>query len=115
MKKTKTEIRNDVAVISWGGERLIGEPDNYELRDEVKNAVEQGIKKIIFDFSAIKWTNSTGLGILVSAWKIAVTNGAELVVVIDSDRFDNIFKVTNLKAIMNTYRSIDDAVKYYGE
>lgn len=115
MKKLKVHIKNDIAVIEWNAEKLIGGPENLKLAEAVKNVIGQSIKKIIFNFSKVKWTDSTGLGILVSAWKIAVSNNAELVVVFDSERFENIFRVTNLKAIMKTYRSIDDAMKHYSE
>ena len=37
---------------------------------------------------------------------------AELVVVNDSERLDNIFKVTNLKYIMKIFKTVDEAVVY---
>ena len=69
-------------------------------------------KKIILDLSKLQWSNSTGIGILVSAWTMAQKEEAELVLVNSSERLDNIFKVTNLKFIMKIFETVDEALIY---
>jgi len=115
MTNVKIDIRDDIAVVGWNAEKLLGGPGRIDLGDTVKNVIDRNIKKIILDFSKVKWIDSSGLGILVSAWKIAVSHSAELVVVMKSNRFQNIFRVTNLQELMRTYDSVDEAIKYYNE
>ncbi|MDD3642156.1 MAG: STAS domain-containing protein [Candidatus Krumholzibacteria bacterium] len=103
---------DDIAVIDLGERRLVGEQDEYDLWKEIERILGAGAKKIILDLSEIRWTNSTGIGILVSSWTMATREKAELVVVSSSPRLENIFKVTNLSYIMKIFASLDEAVAY---
>jgi anti-sigma B factor antagonist len=98
--KIKTSFIDDIAVIDLGE------------RSEVENLLKADKKKIILDLSRLQWSNSTGIGILVSAWTMAQKEEAELVLVNSSARLDNIFKVTNLKFIMKIFETVDEALVY---
>lgn len=115
MSKLKTKIREGITIITWDSDKLMGGPEVLKLKDEVGNVLDEDVKKIIVDFSQVTLSNSTGLGTLLSAWTIAGKYKAELVVVLGSDRIENIFHVTNLDSIMKIFRSLDDAVSYYSE
>ncbi len=106
------EIRHvgDIAVIDMGSRKLSGEKDDYLLWEEVKTILAAGTKKIVLDLSEVRWSNSTGIGIMISAWTMAQKEKAELVVVINSKRLSDIFKVTNLKLILKMYETLDEAV-----
>jgi anti-sigma B factor antagonist len=108
----QTEFIEDIAVIDLGDRKLVGEHDDYDLWGEVERLLAEKKKKIILDLSRLQWSNSTGIGILVSAWTMAQKEEAELVVVNASPRLDNIFKVTNLKFIMKIFETVDEAVVY---
>jgi anti-sigma B factor antagonist len=115
MSTIKTEIREGITIITWGSDKLMGGPETLKLRDAVARLIDDGARKLVVDFSQVTLSNSTGLGTLLSAWTIATNNDAELVVVLGSDRIENIFHVTNLDSIMKIFRSIDDAVASFGE
>jgi anti-sigma B factor antagonist len=108
----KTGFIDGIAVIDLGDRKLVGEHDDYDLWSEVEKLLQDENKKIILDLSSLQWSNSTGIGILVSAWTMAQKEEAELVVVNNSPRLDNIFKVTNLKYIMKIFETVDEAVVY---
>jgi anti-sigma B factor antagonist len=108
----KTAFVDGIAVIDLGERKLVGEHDDYDLWGEVENLLREDKKKIILDLSNLQWSNSTGIGILVSAWTMAQKEEAELVVVNSSERLDNIFKVTNLKFIMKIFETVDEALVY---
>ena len=110
--KIETAFIDDIAVIDLGERKLVGEHDDYDLWGEVENLLKEDKKKIILDLSKLQWSNSTGIGILVSAWTMAQKEEAELVVVNAFARLDNIFKVTNLKFIMKIFETVDEAVAY---
>ena len=108
----KTAMVDGIAVIDVGDRKLVGEHDDYDLWGEVEKLLAEDRKKIILDLSKLQWSNSTGIGILVSAWTMAQKEEAELVVVNSSPRLDNIFKVTNLKFIMKIFETVDEALVY---
>jgi anti-sigma B factor antagonist len=108
----KTALIDGIAVIDLGERKLVGEHNDYDLWGEIENLLRNDNKKIILDLSKLQWSNSTGIGILVSAWTMAQKEEAELVVVNSSERLDNIFKVTNLKFIMKIFETVDEALVY---
>ena len=112
MGEIKTAFIDGIAVIDIGARKLVGEHDDYDLWGEVETLLKNDKKKIILDLSRLQWSNSTGIGILISAWTMAQKEEAELVVVNSSARLDNIFKVTNLKFIMKIFETVDEAIGY---
>lgn len=112
MGTLQTTYIDGIAVIDLGERKLVGEHDDYELWGEVETLLSEDKKKLILDLSKLQWSNSTGIGILVSAWTMAQKEEAELVVVNSAARLDNIFKVTNLKYIMKIFETVDEAVIY---
>ncbi|UCF04389.1 MAG: STAS domain-containing protein [bacterium] len=115
MGTVKTEIQNDIAVISWESRELLGGLESIALKDEVRDVLEQGIRKIVIDLSKLTNSNSTGLGILLHSWNMAFKDTAQLVVVLSSKRVKQIFNVTKLNTIMKSFKSVDDAITYYNE
>ena len=113
MPDFEVQHRDGIAIIDLGERKLIGEGDDYELWDEIKRELEESVRKIVLDLSSIKWTNSTGIGIIISAWTMAQKEGAELVLVNSSSRLDNIFKVTNLTYIMRVFGTVGEAVEHF--
>lgn len=111
MRVIKTEYVRDIAVIEVGDRKLIGEKEDYQLWEEVSKVLASGTKKIILDLSGLKWSNSTGIGIMISAWTMAQKEDAELVIVISSQRLEDIFKVTNLKLILRVFESLEAALE----
>ncbi len=112
MGEIKTAFIDGIAVIDLGERKLVGEHGDYDVWGEVENLLKDDKKKIILDLSRLQWSNSTGIGILVSAWTMAQKEETELVVVNSSARLDNIFTVTNLKFIMKIFETVDEAVVY---
>ena len=111
MSEITTRYENDIAIIDTGSRKLVGEKEDYELWTHVEEVLDGGCRKIILDLSGLKWSNSTGIGIMISAWTMAQKEKAELVVVMSSQRLEDIFKVTNLNLIMRTFESVSEAVK----
>jgi anti-sigma B factor antagonist len=109
----KTTYTDGIAVIDPESDKLEGKQEDYGLWEEVEQALSSGADRIILDLSVLKWANSTGIGILVSAWTMAQKEKAELVVVINSTRLEDIFKVTNLKLILKMFATLDEAMGYF--
>ncbi|HSG27797.1 MAG TPA: STAS domain-containing protein [Candidatus Krumholzibacterium sp.] len=106
----KAVLSDGIAVIDVGSRKLIGEKDDYDLWKVVEEVLAGGTRKIILDLTGLKWTNSTGIGIIISAWTMAQKERAELAVAMSSQRLEDIFKVTNLRLIMRTFETVEEAL-----
>ena len=106
----KAVYHGDIAVIDLGARKLVGEKADYDLWKMVEEVLEGGTRKIVLDLSGLKWTNSTGIGIIISSWTMAQKEKADLAVVMSSQRLEDIFKVTNLKLIMKTFDTVEEAL-----
>lgn len=85
--------------------------DDFELfNNSIKELVNEGHVDILLNMSKVKWINSTGLGLMVSAYTSLVKNGGRMKIAEVSDRIDNILHVTQLELIFETFEKEEDAL-----
>ena len=99
----------EVMVLNLSG-KIMGGPDHEKFQTEVKSLINDGHVDILLNMSRVNWVNSTGLGILVSAFHTLKKNGGQLKICEVSDRIDNILNVTQLKLVFETFDSCDEAL-----
>lgn len=115
MSEFNTTVKDGIAVISWNGQRFIGNEIENRLSEEVEKILAGGIGKIIINFPSVGVIDSSGLGNLIKVWKLIEGRAAGLVIVIASPRFDHILKVTNLHLLMKIFKTLERALEYFGE
>lgn len=107
--KIKKREKGDLIVLDLSGKIMGG--DDFDLfRSTIEGLVEEGHVDILLNMSKVKWINSTGLGLLVSAYTSLVKNGGRMKIAEVSDRIDNILHVTQLELIFETYTDEDEAI-----
>lgn len=85
--------------------------DDFELfNNTIKGLVNDGHVDILLNMSKVKWINSTGLGLMVSAYTSLVKNGGRMKITEVSDRIDNILHVTQLELIFETFEKEEAAL-----
>ncbi len=99
----------DVTVLNLSG-KIMGGPDHEKFQAEIKTLVAAGQVDVLLNLSKVSWVNSTGLGILVSAFHTLKKNGGQLKICEVSDRIDNILNVTQLKLVFETFDNCEDAL-----
>ena len=110
--KIKKREKNDVMVLDLSGKIMGG--DDFDLfRSTVEGLVEEGQVDILLNMKKVKWINSTGLGLLVSAYTSLVKSGGRMKIAEVSGRIDNILHVTQLELIFETYTDEDEALKSF--
>jgi anti-sigma B factor antagonist len=107
--KIRQKLEDDVMVLFLSG-KIMGGPDHEHFHDEIKALIREGHADILLNMSKVSWINSTGLGILVSAYHTLRKNGGRLKICEVSERIDNILNVTQLKLIFATYDSCEEAL-----
>ena len=105
----KQNLKGDVMILNLSG-KIMGGPDHEKFQSEVKTLISAGHVDILLDMSKVNWVNSTGLGILVSAYHTLKKNGGQLKICQVSDRIDNILNVTQLKLVFETFDTCDEAL-----
>nr|MEE4268551.1 STAS domain-containing protein [Candidatus Krumholzibacteria bacterium] len=99
----------EVMVLDLSG-KIMGGPDHEKFQNEIKTLIAEGHVDILLNLEKVNWVNSTGLGILVSAFHTLKKNGGQLKICNVSDRIDNILNVTQLKLVFETFEGMDEAL-----
>ncbi len=102
-------IDDDIAVID-----LKGEVDLYtapEFKQHLLKQVEQGVLKIIIDFSDTTFIDSTTLGVLVGGVKRLRPLGGQLVLVCSDRNIIKIFEITGLHRVFDIHGTREDALE----
>ena len=73
----KKEVKDGVTVIYLSG-NLLGENANGPVLDYLKEQLEAGNKKVLFNLTDLKFINSTGLGMLMTAIARVKNAGGEM-------------------------------------
>ncbi len=105
----KEEIQGDVAVLYLKG-NLMGGPEGAQVHEKVKSLLNDKIKKIVIDLSKVKWMNSSGLGILMACMTSVQNAGGQLKISGATEKIKNLFMITKLITIFETYETADRAI-----
>ena len=105
----KQNSAGDIMVLNLSG-KIMGGPDHEKFQSEIKSLINAGHVDVLLNLSKVSWVNSTGLGILVSAFHTLKKNGGQLKICEVSDRIDNILNVTQLKLVFETFDEQDAAL-----
>ena len=105
----KQNSAGDIIVLNLSG-KIMGGPDHEKFQSEIKSLINAGHVDVLLNLSKVSWVNSTGLGILVSAFHTLKKNGGQLKICEVSDRIDNILNVTQLKLVFETFDEQDLAL-----
>ena len=109
----KTEqLGNGTSLIS-----LAGEVDLYtapEFKQQLLDAIAQGAKHVVVDFSNTTFIDSTTLGVLVGGVKRLRGNDGQLSLVCNDRNITKIFEITGLDRVFTIYPTRDEAVEHIG-
>jgi anti-sigma B factor antagonist len=92
---------------------LSGEVDLYtapEFKQELLEAIGNGAKEVVVDFSKTTFIDSTTLGVLVGGVKRLRTNDGQLSLVCSDRNITKIFEITGLDRVFTIYPTREEAV-----
>jgi anti-sigma B factor antagonist len=92
----KSELKNGVLVISLEGS-LTGPHITGPIIDLIKSNLEAGIRKVLFNMAEMKFIDSTGLGMTLSAVSKVKAVGGQLVLCCVPEQMKKLLKMTKLE------------------
>ncbi len=109
MSSLKLHTRHVVTVLEVSGRFSIGE-SGAALHQAVQQALKDGAINLILDLQHVSYMDSTGVGELVAAQKLARSRGAEFKLLHPNPRVEDLLQITGLAATMDIYRNENQAV-----
>jgi anti-sigma B factor antagonist len=104
-------VRKDprgVVVIGVDGQLIVG--NRHELKEKVLEALNQGERKLLVDFSHTGYIDSSGLGALVSLSKKIREAGGELKLAGLNEDLKTLFELTKLDTLFTIVESPEEAL-----
>lgn len=95
---------------------LIGDLDMWTLplaKERINTLVQEGKTKIVLDLERMNYIDSSGLGFFIGTLKKLRDAGGDLVLISLNAYIYGIFKLIQLQHIINTYESLDEAIKNF--
>ena len=110
--KIKTVEHYNAVVLELKG-NVMGGPEASELNELLHKFLDSNKKNIIIDLAEVKFMNSSGLGMLISAFTTMKNGGGNLKLANATEKIQSLLLITKLITIFENYDSVDEAVKSY--
>ena len=110
----KVDERYNSVVITLKG-NVMGGPDGSKLHDTLHELQESGKTNVVVDLSKVKFMNSSGLGMLISAMTTMRNAGGDLRLAKVADRIQSLLVITKLITVFKHFETVEEAAKSYEE
>jgi anti-sigma B factor antagonist len=110
--KLSVRKTDSVAILDVSG-KLMGGPDADVFKETIRNLLDEGYKSVVVNMSQVPFINSTGLGILISAYTTLRKEDGVLKLANVTERIDSLLMITKLGTIFETYSSEEKAVESF--
>jgi anti-sigma B factor antagonist len=104
MTNLSSEYANNVLLLRLSGD-LIGETGGTAIVEKANEAIAQNIRKCVVDISALRYINSSGIGVLITLLTKFRNKGGELYLMKPSESVKKLLVITKLNAIFNVIQS----------
>ena len=104
--------RYNCVVITLKG-NVMGGPDGSKLHDSLHELQEAGKPNVVVDLSKVKFMNSSGLGMLISAMPTMSNAGGDLRLANVADRIQSLLVITKLITVFKHFDSVEGAAKSF--
>lgn len=91
-------------------EKVLGGNAALVFSNFVNSLKTEGIKFLVIDLRNVKLINSSGLGMIVSAYTTLKKDTIELILINVPEKIQNLLAITHLDSIFSQYRTFEDFV-----
>lgn len=108
----KETTERDTARLVFRGD-LLGEEDGVAVRRKIHDLAAANVKHVVIDLGDVQHINSAGLGSLVAALTTMRKSGGDIRLARVGRHVQNIFVITRLVRIFETYDTVEEALKAF--
>lgn len=101
-----------VEIIAVTGKIVGSSQSSQEFQDLFRSLVSQGKKRYVIDLTDTPWTNSLGVGMLMSAYSTVKKQGGDVVLANATERIRDLLRVTRLDAVFSVHDSLYEAMEH---
>lgn len=94
---------------------FVGGDETDELQDTIKRLAEEGNLKLVIDLGEVAYLNSSALGVLIAAHANYAKREGKVKLCQLNKNIENLFVITKLSLIFETYPSEIEAVASFSE
>ena len=110
----KIDEKYNCVILTLKG-NVMGGPDGAKLHDTLHELKEDGKTNVVVDLSKVKFMNSSGLGMLISAMTTMRNAGGDLRLANVADRIQSLLVITKLITVFKHFESVEEAARSFEE
>ena len=105
------EKKGDIAIVRCAGQ--IDSNSYYALKDGLKKLVEEGIFRIVVDFSSATFVSSAGWGTIIGNLIATRNKRGDIVVTGLSGGVKHVYETAQFDELIKSCDTIEDAIKFF--
>jgi len=107
MKLQVQSLRPDTTLFALEGEFDVSEKP--QVVAAIQQATGAGSKWLLFDMTAVSYTDSIAIGTLIGAAKIVTPEGGDVAVIGAQPQVSRIFDISGTRELLNVVATLEDA------
>jgi anti-sigma B factor antagonist len=111
--KMRTREVNGVMIVDLGGRLTMGEPC-AAIRDEIRDQIAHGFRKILLNLGDVTYIDSAGLGELTAAYTSVKNREGDLKLVNLTKRIHDLMQITKLYTVFDVFDDDKTAIASFG-
>jgi len=97
-----------LAVVAVTGRFVLGK-DVERLETAVKDLIQQGVRRFVFDLAGLEYADSAGIGTFISCLTLIKRSGGDLRMAGVNPRIQRLFTMTGVDHLMTVYPTVAEA------
>jgi len=102
------ELSPGVSTISFTGRLVLGNRLG-EVEHAIREKIKQGCRKLVLDFSGLKFIDSAGIGMLAMWFGLMEREGGKIAVAGATPQVNQLLAMTHLNRLLGTYPDVASA------
>jgi anti-sigma B factor antagonist len=111
MIEVKAVQQGGVEIVAISGHIVGSAKASQDFQELFRSLVAEGKRKYVIDLTETPWTNSLGVGMLMSAYTSVKKSGGEVVLANATQRIRDMLQVTRLDHVFSVHNSLEEAIE----
>jgi anti-sigma B factor antagonist len=111
MIEVKAVAHGGVEIVAISGHIVGSAKASQDFQELFRTLVADGKRKYVIDLAETPWTNSLGVGMLMSAYTSVKKSGGDVVLANATQRIRDMLQVTRLDHVFSVHNSVEEAIE----